>query len=226
MGMVLLLHTLRDENIERVLEDPPLVWLVLDSEDTSLYIESRMERSETLPDRGWPTLDFSEQERVEADLDKAWHGLHYLFFQLGEGADQGDTPASGFFGRLKQAIFGAGKSQLTKEELHEDRGPHCFLLAGGSSVGDLEVGTGSARVFTSEQVAEIHALLSSWDEDRLRAVFSPAEMRRLEIYPEIWGNSAEEHEESFGYCLESFSILREFSGEAVDGGMGLVLHLE
>ncbi len=43
MGMVLGLTMLGDQNIERLLSDPPLIWRVLAPDDPDLYEASRRE---------------------------------------------------------------------------------------------------------------------------------------------------------------------------------------
>ena len=40
MGMVLTLHTIRDENIDRLHADPPLVWRFLVPDLPELYFEA------------------------------------------------------------------------------------------------------------------------------------------------------------------------------------------
>lgn len=88
MSMCLGLVALSDANIARVLEDPPLVWRVVAPDDPEPYEEARAEAA-TLPpssrlsggtenaDR--PTdLELRPGEGFSTDLDKAWHGIHYL----------------------------------------------------------------------------------------------------------------------------------------------------
>lgn len=95
MGMVMGLWTVSDSNIERVIADPPLIWQVVAREDPELYESARREQrgffakllnkqSERPPD-----LDLREHEGAETDLDKAWHGVHYL---LTRTADAGPAP--------------------------------------------------------------------------------------------------------------------------------------
>jgi hypothetical protein len=62
---------------------------------------------------------FIEEERTSTDLDKAWHGIHWL---LTGTADSGSEPL-------------------------------CYLLAGGTQIGDIDVGYGPARSFSAEEVA-------------------------------------------------------------------------
>lgn len=58
MGIALVYTTATDATIERILADPPLVHRFIDDADDS----------ET----------WADGERVQGDLDKSWHGIHYL----------------------------------------------------------------------------------------------------------------------------------------------------
>ena len=99
MGMVVGLTMLADHNIERVLSDPPLVWKVAAPDDPDLYIQARREAN---PTSRWSRLFgkqpvqtqeselvLAEHEGTSTDLDKSWHGLHYL---LTGSADPTDMP--------------------------------------------------------------------------------------------------------------------------------------
>jgi hypothetical protein len=91
MGMVLSLCTLSDLTIARVLTDPPLVWRVVAPDDPEAYAEARarQERRGCLagligrrprPPGAVPPaeLRMGEDEGIDTDLDKAWHGIHFL----------------------------------------------------------------------------------------------------------------------------------------------------
>jgi hypothetical protein len=102
--------------------------------------------------------------------------------------------------------------------------PLNFLLCGGEAVGDIDVGYGPARVFTSERVRTIHQALTPLDEAFLRGRFSPAEMMKLEIYPEIWDRDPAD-DDTFGYCAEYFATLKEFVARAAEKNLGLVIYV-
>lgn len=91
MSMILELHTVSDANLTRVLADPPLVWKVLSPDDDSLYDAARAEAGTA--EAGFlrrlfgrpasakePAVDFplAPGEVDTIDLDKAWHGIHFL----------------------------------------------------------------------------------------------------------------------------------------------------
>ena len=91
MGMALAIHTISDDNIARVLTAPPLIWRVIAPDDPEIYLHAVNENLRqpgivarlfgAKPVEGAtevPDLPRSEGEGVETDLDKAWHGIHYL----------------------------------------------------------------------------------------------------------------------------------------------------
>ena len=201
MGMVLALTTLADRNIDRLLADPPLVWKVIAREDPDVYVQARRDASKTsflgalfggkkAPPPDPEPLVLAESEGIETDVDKAWHGIHYL---LTGTADEGQPPWS-------------------------------FLVSGGRDVGDLDVGYGPARVFTAAETKAIYEALSSLTEDDLRSRFNPADMTAKEIYPEIWSRGSPD-EETIGYLIEYFRLLRGFLQQAVDAAVGMVVVL-
>ena len=201
MGMVMTLHTISDDNIARVLADPPLVWRVIAADNPETYERAHAEKrpgfiarlfgaaSDRIPAQV-PDLSKVDGEGIETDLDKSWHGIHYL---LTGTAWEGTEPID-------------------------------FIVRGGTEVGQIDVGYGPARVFTSDHVAGIATVLGDLDESTLRKRFNPEEMMKLDIYPQIW-NRASDDDDVLGYCLEYAANLRRFLSHAVSNSMGMVLHL-
>jgi hypothetical protein len=62
--MILALTTVEDSTIRRLLEDPEQVWRVLAPDDPEMHPARPME--------------LAAGESNSTDLDKAWHGIHYL----------------------------------------------------------------------------------------------------------------------------------------------------
>lgn len=97
MGMCLGLATLSDADIERVIGDPPLIWRVIAPDDPEMFEQARAAQSKpSLLSRLFGRRSASSTEadsNVSAgdlsDLDKAWHGIHYL---LTGSAYEGDAP--------------------------------------------------------------------------------------------------------------------------------------
>jgi hypothetical protein len=99
MSMILQLTTLGDANIDRVMADPPLVWKVIAPDDPDVFEQAQAALKPSLlgrlfgkkepppADRGGLALGAGEGASV--DLDKAWHGIHYL---LTGTAWEGEAP--------------------------------------------------------------------------------------------------------------------------------------
>lgn len=124
------------------------------------------------------------------DLDKAWHGIHFM---LTGTAWEGEPPLN-------------------------------FPMHGGTVIGEVEVGYGSARGMTAAEVRTVAGALAGIDEAFMRARFDPAQMTRLDIYPGIWDRDPTE-DDSLGYCLEYFGALRAFVMRAAERGAGPVISL-
>ena len=103
MSMILGLTTVTDATIARLLADPPLVWRILAPGDhEEREAEARPPARSWLarifgsapsapgPPRGPDALPLAPGEGRQMDLDKAWHGIHFL---LTGRADGGDKPA-------------------------------------------------------------------------------------------------------------------------------------
>jgi len=196
MSMILGLTALSDENVRKVLIDPPLIWKIVAPDDPDIYEDARREEPRTsllgriINARREPQTLSDDGDPLTTDLDKAWHGIHYLL--------TGD-PSAG-------------------------PPPLCFLLDGGASVGDIEVGYGPARVFTSEQTRAIHEALAGITDEELNARFDSADMLAKEIYPEIWDRQKEE-DDALGYLMDYVSELRDFLAEATRRRLGMVISI-
>ena len=200
MGMALTLHTIRDETIDRLLADPPLVWRILVPDMPEMYFEAagigrkpgligRLlgKKPEPLPDAP-PEIEMSDGEGEELYLDKSWGGIHYL---LTGTAWEGEPPLN-------------------------------FLVSGGQPVGDVDVGFGPAHALKSSEVKEVSAALSAIDVADLKARFDPEAMMAAEVYPEIWEDDGDE---AFDYCAEYFNDLKQFLDKASRAGHGVMVHL-
>jgi hypothetical protein len=70
----------------------------------------------------------------------------------------------------------------------------------------------------------IAAALGRVDDAELRRRFAPAEMMRLEIYPEIWDRDPA-NDDPLGYLLEMVGVLRGALERVVGHGHGLLVTL-
>lgn len=95
MGMIGVLRRASDDDLGRVLREPRLVLHLLDEEGFAGEPPARRGFFARLFGRAAPAAAppvpvFERVEGDEMDVDKAWHGLHYL---LTGTADEGDPPA-------------------------------------------------------------------------------------------------------------------------------------
>jgi hypothetical protein len=74
------------------------------------------------------------------------------------------------------------------------------------------------------ETRDIAAALGRVDDAELRRRFAPAEMMRLEIYPEIWDRDPA-NEDPLGYLLEMVGVLRGALERVVGHGHGLLVTL-
>lgn len=95
MGMCLGLSAVDDETIAKLLRDPPLIWRVLAPDDPEIYATERAEKV------SWFSKLFGKPKSAatpkspeeisppvaETDLDKAWHGIHYMLTKSAWGGD-------------------------------------------------------------------------------------------------------------------------------------------
>lgn len=198
MSMVLGVCTLGDANVRKVLADPPLVWRVIAPDDPEPYEEARQPRPRL--------LDFIFGKR------RAAAPAAELELAEGEVVDMDiDKAWQGLHYLLTQTPWGGSE-------------PLNFLLAGGSAAGDVDVGYGPARLFTSSQVRALSEALLPIDGEFLRRRFDPAEMMRLDIYPGIWDRDPAE-DDTLGYCIEHFESLKAFIAQAAARKVGMVLYL-
>lgn len=84
MGMCLGICAVNDETVRAVLADPPMIWKVLAPDDEETYLRARS-AGESWLSRLFGTKKVAPLVSAkvsaptrEADLDKAWAGIHYL----------------------------------------------------------------------------------------------------------------------------------------------------
>ncbi len=166
MGMVLALHTISDANIDRVLADPPLIAKVVAPDDPEFYqslrpklkkgfvakLIGRPSAEESLPPED---LVFMDDEGKDTDLDKSWHGIHYLL----TGSDwEGDPPLNFLVcgGTVVGDIeVGYGPARVVRSSEVEK----IF-----SALNELETETLRAR-FNPEEMSKLEIYPQIWDRD-------------------------------------------------------------
>jgi hypothetical protein len=102
--------------------------------------------------------------------------------------------------------------------------PASFILNGGKTLGDVNVGHGPARCFSPQEVEAIAAHVKRYDEASLRARFDPELMAHLEIYPNIWDRGYDlDHQ--WEYFSVSFADMQIFLHEAAARKMALLVYI-
>jgi hypothetical protein len=195
MSMICNLRRVADDDIRRLLASPRQITRFLYGNDFSppavpvaVLLGRLFGRSgAAAPPPEWPP----RREGDEVNLDKAWHGLHFLFTG---SASEGEEPG-------------------------------CYLVQGGTAIGNEDVGYGPARALRPAEVAKFAAFLRSQSEAELQRRFDPLRMTQLEIYPEIWEESESEEDSAIDYLLGGFETLREFVDAASKAGDGLIIYL-
>jgi hypothetical protein len=161
MGMVLALGSVSDATIKRLLADPPLIWQVIAPDDPSAYARARRDEADrrkpgllarlfgARPPDGEappvPPLALSDNEGDVADLDKAWHGIHFLLtgtaddgapplnFLVAGGAYVGDEDVGYGPARLFTAAetreIAAAITAITDDELRRRFNPQAMMAA-------------------------------------------------------------------------------------------------
>lgn len=125
----------------------------------------------------------------EIDLEKAWHGIHYLLTGASSGGEK----------------------------------PYCYLMDGGSPVGDIDVGYGPAMLLSKDQVKEFNDALSKLTEEKLKERFDPEAMGKEGVYPGIW----DEGDEAFDWLFEVIdSELKPFLSTASKNGNPVLLWMD
>ena len=101
--------------------------------------------------------------------------------------------------------------------------PNCFLVDGGTAIGDIDVGYGPARSFTPKQVDEINTFLQNTDDEELKSRLSFEKMKKLEIYPHVWDDDSIDSE--WEYIQWGLETVRNFVSETSSKSMGLIVYL-
>lgn len=102
------------------------------------------------------------------------------------------------------------------------KGPQAFLLAGGVQIGDIDVGYGPARAFSSYEVKFIAQALAAIPPETLRARFDFAQLAKADIYPGIWDR---QDPEDVDYVISYYKALVTHMETAASKRMGMIVFL-
>tara|TARA_B100000676_G_scaffold313417_1_gene394466 strand:- start:2069 stop:2644 length:576 start_codon:yes stop_codon:yes gene_type:complete len=188
-----------DENIKKILERPELIWRLIASDDPEIYEETVREKNQV----GFLAKLFGKKALTEIEIPN-------LSFVEGENVDD-DLDKSW-----------QGIHYCINKTAYEAAPPMDFITVGGKIAGDIEVGYGPARLFSSETVKVIHSRLAKISEAEISANYDPEKMDKLDIYPNIWSRDGEEGLE---YITEYFASLKNFVANCANNSLGMAVYI-
>jgi hypothetical protein len=104
----------------------------------------------------------------------------------------------------------------------EGEGREAFLLVGGKTIGDIDVGYGPARGLTAAETCEIATALARITVQALAARFDGTKLDVAEIYPQIW---VRDGQDGLEYITEYYESLRQFVATACSKKMGMLVFI-
>jgi hypothetical protein len=103
--------------------------------------------------------------------------------------------------------------------------PLNFIVAGGESIGDEDVGYGPAHALRASEVSSLHSALRGIDSRALLERYDGPAMDALEIYPGGWAEYDPKGGAPFGYYSGAYDELRALVEEGAETGRGLLVWL-
>ena len=170
--------------------------------EARMVSEQEAAEAQSSPDRLEALLESDDPDRV-VDVDKAWHGIHWLL--TGSPDDRPPAPR-------KRGLFRRSAPEP------DPAGAEWLAVLGGEPVGD---DNGSVRLLTPEQVAAVAAVLAPLDRDALGGRVDLLAMEAAELYPDIWGEE-DVYEEYLG---PNYEVLRDFYLRAAAEGSAVLLSI-
>jgi hypothetical protein len=197
MGMYAVLHAVSDSNIKAILATPELIGYITFKED---------------PEAIW---EFSKSEKRSF--------LSRFFGKKPEPQKVTERPKLVLTEAEQKEIdldkAWHGLHYCLTQDIGEGSHPLGFILYGGQLAGDIDLGYGPARLFTSSETADINAKLQAVSSEGLKANYDPTKMD--DVYPSvIWSRT---DEDNFEYINAYFSDLKRFLGECVREKVGMTV---
>jgi hypothetical protein len=101
--------------------------------------------------------------------------------------------------------------------------PPLDFILGGTPVGDIDLGEGPARMFTSADVRKIAAMLALVNQATLRSRFDVAQLVEHQIYPLHWDEPGKTA--SFEFVAEQFDALKDFVTTTAQAEAGMIVYM-
>jgi hypothetical protein len=105
----------------------------------------------------------------------------------------------------------------------DGEGPLAFLLKGGTSVGDEDLGYGPARVFQPLEVAAIADALGNVSQRSLLPRFDLKKFEKLEIYPGRWSEVNLRSDYDLGYYFGPLEDLKRVTRRGKNERLGMLV---
>ena len=98
--------------------------------------------------------------------------------------------------------------------------PLDFLIRDARFVGNIDVGCGQARTFSSAEMRAVHEAMVPLTDEVLASRYNAADMMAQAVYPEIWDG-----EDGREYVLDAARSVREFVADCAAKGCGCLIYL-
>ena len=199
--MYLALYAVSDATIEQLHADPLLAWRIMDPAQPELEAKARADRQP----RPGLMARFLKGATAEPPPPPPP-------FELAPG--EGDLGPAGDFEKSWQGLH-----YLLTGTPWEGEPPLNFLMGGGREL-ELVDGENPLLTHSSADTRRIADVLIRLSDEEVRARANPAELNRLEIYPEGWNDP-----DRVEYLLEDFGRLRETVSTVANRGLGLLVSI-
>ncbi len=137
---------------------------------------------------------------------------------------------------ITRFLYGSGADSCERVELHKawhaihfvlngsrlgGDAPLNFLVSEGTPVGEVDVGYGPARIFTSEQVRQLASALILIAPDEVGRRVDLQQFDAEDIYPGNWQSNGYDAD----YVVDSYRNMRDLVARAAAQGLGLILYV-
>jgi hypothetical protein len=141
-------------------------------------------------------------------------GIHELLHPIDDGESFGESP------QLSVEKDWHGIHFLLNQGAWDGEPPLDFIVAGGTEVGEVDVGHGPARAFLPAELRAIVEALAPITEEHCRLRFDAEAMNTAQIYPSIWKDT------DARWLAQSCMRLRDFLRDGAEHGQGLLVWCE
>ena len=179
--------------------------------------DTDIERLHADPPLVWKIVAPDDDEAYERERGKSRGGLLGKLF----GKKIDDRPIQSLFScDLDKAWNGVSYLFTGSEGIGNF--PLDFLIRDSRSVGDIDVGYGPARTFSSAEMRAAHEAMAPFADEVLASRFNAADMDAKGVYPNIWDRNDPEDRE---WILDMAKCVREFVADCSAKGCGCLIYL-